>query len=35
LRQFDELVSSGGNRHNPRAGGWIDTVKRFFERIAQ
>lgn len=35
LRQFDELVSSGGNRHNPRAGGWLDTVKRFFDRISQ
>jgi molecular chaperone DnaJ len=34
LRQFDELVTSGGNRHNPRAGGWLDTVKRFFERIS-
>jgi molecular chaperone DnaJ len=35
LRRFDELVTSGGNRHNPRAGGWLDTVKRFFERISQ
>jgi molecular chaperone DnaJ len=35
LRKFDELVTSGGNRHNPRAGGWLDTVKRFFERISQ
>jgi molecular chaperone DnaJ len=35
LRQFDELLRTGGNRHNPRAGGWLDTVKRFFERISQ
>lgn len=35
LRQFDELVSEGGDRHNPRAGGWMDTVKRFFDRISQ
>ncbi|MCI0516619.1 MAG: molecular chaperone DnaJ, partial [Woeseiaceae bacterium] len=35
LRRFDELVTSGGSRHNPRAGGWLDTVKRFFERISQ
>lgn len=35
LREFDELVKTGGNRHNPRAGGWLDTVKRFFERISQ
>jgi molecular chaperone DnaJ len=35
LRRFDELLTSGGNRHNPRAGGWLDTVKRFFDRISQ
>lgn len=34
LRKFDEAVSAGGDRHNPRAGGWVDTVKRFFERIS-
>jgi molecular chaperone DnaJ len=33
LRQFDELVTSGGGQHSPRAGGWLDSVKRFFERI--
>jgi len=33
LRQFDKSVSAGGDRHNPRAGGWMDTVKRFFERL--
>jgi molecular chaperone DnaJ len=35
LRKFDEAVSAGGERHNPRAGGWFDTVKRFFEKISQ
>jgi molecular chaperone DnaJ len=35
LRKFDKSVSAGGERHNPRAGGWLDTVKRFFERISQ
>ena len=35
LRRFDASVSAGGDRHNPRAGGWVDTVKRFFERISQ
>ena len=35
LRQFDESVGAGGDRHNPRAGGWLDTVKRFFDRISQ
>ncbi|NOX67586.1 MAG: molecular chaperone DnaJ [Gammaproteobacteria bacterium] len=34
LRQFDDLVSDGGEQHSPRAGGWLDTVKRFFERIS-
>ena len=33
LRQFESLVSDGGDRHNPRAGGWMDTVKRFFDRL--
>ena len=35
LKKFDELVKAGGARHSPRAGGWLDTVKRFFERISQ
>ena len=34
LRTFDAAVSEGGDRHNPRAGTWLDTVKRFFERIS-
>ena len=34
LRSFDELVSKGGDRHNPRAGGWMESVKRFFEKIS-
>jgi len=33
LRNFEASVSEGGDRHNPRAGGWIETVKRLFERI--
>jgi molecular chaperone DnaJ len=35
LRQFEDLVSKGGERHNPRAGGWLESVKRFFEKISQ
>jgi molecular chaperone DnaJ len=35
LRQFDDSVRKGGEKHSPRAGGWLDTVKRFFERISQ
>ena len=34
LEKFDASVSAGGERHNPRAGSWLDTVKRFFERIS-
>jgi molecular chaperone DnaJ len=35
LQKFEASVSAGGDRHNPRAGGWLDTVKRFFDRISQ
>lgn len=35
LRRFDESVTAGGEQHNPRTGGWLDTVKRFFDRISQ
>ncbi len=35
LQEFEASVSAGGDRHNPRAGGWLDTVKRFFDRISQ
>jgi molecular chaperone DnaJ len=33
LKKFEASVSEGGEKHNPRAGGWIDSVKRFFERV--
>ena len=33
LRKFESSVQAGGDKHNPRAGGWMDSVKRFFERI--
>ncbi len=33
LETFDASLQSGGEKHSPRAGGWLDTVKRFFERI--
>jgi len=35
LRRFDESLRKGGEKHSPRAGGWLDSVKRFFERISQ
>jgi len=34
LQQFEELIQAGGEKHSPRAGGWLDTVKRFFDRIS-
>jgi molecular chaperone DnaJ len=34
LEEFEESLQAGGERHSPRAGGWLDTVKRFFERIS-
>ncbi len=34
LSQFDESVQAGGEKHSPRAGSWLDTVKRFFDRIS-
>ena len=35
LLRFDELLRSGGEKHSPRAGGWLESVKRFFDRIKQ
>ncbi len=35
LEQFEASIHSGGDKHSPRAGGWLETVKRFFERISQ
>jgi molecular chaperone DnaJ len=34
LRELEDSIRSGGDKHNPRAEGWLDTVKRFFERIS-
>jgi len=35
LRSFDDSISVDADKHSPRAGGWLDTVKRFFERVSQ
>jgi len=35
LQKFDDSVQAGGEKHSPRADGWLDTVKRFFDRISQ
>lgn len=34
LEKFDETLQAGGDKHSPRADGWMDTVKRFFDRIS-
>lgn len=34
LEKFDKSLRAGGEQHSPRAGGWLDTVKRFFDRIS-
>lgn len=34
LEKFEKSVRGGGDKHSPRAGGWIDSVKRFFDRIS-
>ena len=34
LETFEGLLHAGGGKHSPRAGGWLDTVKRFFDRIS-
>ncbi len=34
LESFDALLQQGGDKHSPRADGWVDTVKRFFDRIS-
>jgi len=31
LREFDTLSAADHARHNPRAKGWFDKVKEFFE----
>jgi len=34
LQNFDDSVQAGGEKHSPRADSWLDTVKRFFDRIS-
>ena len=34
LEKFDESLQKGGDKHSPRANGWLDTMKRFFDRIS-
>ncbi len=34
LQKFEASIQAGGEKHSPRAGGWLDSVKRFFDRIS-
>lgn len=34
LEQLDESLRKGGEKHSPRADGWLDKVKRFFDSIS-
>ena len=33
LREFDQTMQDGGDRHSPHSTSWLDGVKRFFEGI--
>jgi molecular chaperone DnaJ len=34
LEKLDASLRSGGETHSPREEGWLDKVKRFFDRIS-
>lgn len=34
LKKFEKSLKKGGDKHSPRADGWLDSVKRFFDRIS-
>ncbi len=33
LREFDESVTAGGDKHSPQSQSWLDGVKGFFEKM--
>jgi molecular chaperone DnaJ len=33
LREFDESVQAGGEKHSPHSSSWLDGVKSFFEKM--
>ncbi|MEW6353631.1 MAG: molecular chaperone DnaJ [Pseudomonadota bacterium] len=33
LSEFEDSLTEGGKKHNPRASSWLDGVKKFFENI--
>ncbi len=34
LQRLEASLQKGGDKHSPRADGWLDTVRRFFDRIS-
>ena len=34
LKELYLSIGEGGDKHSPRAGGWLTSVKNFFDRIA-
>ena len=34
LQKFEKSLKKGGDKHSPRADSWLETVKRFFDRIS-
>jgi molecular chaperone DnaJ len=33
LRELDESVAAGGDKHSPHSSSWLDGVKAFFEKM--
>jgi molecular chaperone DnaJ len=33
LRQLEDSLSTGDNKHNPQTHSWLDGVKRFFDDL--
>ena len=33
VRQLEKSLSAGGKRHHPRSRSWLDSVKKFFDKL--
>jgi len=33
LREFDDSLAAGGEKHSPQSSTWLDGVKSFFEKM--
>jgi molecular chaperone DnaJ len=33
LRQLEETMQAGGEKHSPHSSSWLDGVKSFFEKM--